>query len=163
MKVKVGPGFLKTAPEESLYFPVSLKLLVAAVVRKHHLPLSALPQELKALVSCINEPTPLFVAKTRSCAQEEANGDISFGSFRMFPTILLEPQPSPGYLFRTNMLDQARAVMRFLISTQSADNPVSTLMKVDRIVQHVLLHRYPQFLKLQSEAFPKVSRWRFMI
>lgn len=155
MAIPREPKPLITAPEESLYFPLSLKMLVASAVRKHNLHVSTLPEELKDLVKSTSATSTPYIAKVRHCAQEELNGDINFGNFRMFPTALFEPQLTPGYLFRTNMLEQARSVMQFLISTQSAD-PVSKLMKVDRIVRRVLLHRYPHFLRLQMESFPKV-------
>lgn len=144
------------APEEALYFPLSLKMLVASSVRKHSLPLSRLPEELKVLVNSTNAGIPHYVTKNRTCAQDEVNGDINVGNFGMFPTALFEAQATPGYLFRTNMLEQARAVMQFLISTQSED-PVSKLMKNDRIVRQVLSQRYSHFFQLQAEAFPKVA------
>ncbi len=96
---------------ESLYFPRSLRYLAARCVVLHSLSKSNLPQELLILCSEIDPMSPCCEEKQRACAQESLGGNINIGMFRDFPDVLCSPQPTPGPMFHTNLIQQVNTYL----------------------------------------------------
>lgn len=137
---------------ELLYSSKSLKFASALVIRRNQLSVDSLPEELRMLISSIIPTDSHFEATERSCSQEHVNGMIRIANFGMFPNALLEPQHTPGWLFHTNLLEQARAVLSFLTSASAPDLRFTSPTSIQRVLQY----RYPRFLEMQSSLYPEV-------
>lgn len=133
-------------PEEYLYFPTSLKQICAVAIIRNKTDTKKLPEELIFLIENLREENAQpFEMKSRICAQEDIGGAINVGAFTKFPDVLMNPQPTPGKMFETDLVAQASAVIQFLSTIDSQPSYQS-----ESVISRALLKRYPAFLSLQS-------------
>ncbi len=143
-----------TPPNEVLFFPVSLSQLAARVVTGNNISQDRLPEELRELCSTVRKlnSNGRFIAKDRSCAIEEIQGAIKIGNFGDFPEAICEPQKTPGPMFQTDLIQQARSVMSFLRDDYLYRNSMLDSLP---LIAHVIEKRYLKFLKIQASVYPQ--------
>lgn len=135
-----------TPPPEYLYFPATLKQICCSLIIRANIPSSSLPEELRVYIEELRaKGSDPFEMKLRSCAQEDLGGAINIGRFQDYPNILMEPQPTPGKIFATNLIEQASAVIQFLSKLDK-----KPLLKEKTVLERALHFRYLAFLSLQG-------------
>lgn len=132
-------------PEEYLYFPTSLKQICAVAIIRNNKDTKNLPEELITFIQNLrDENAHPFEMKARTCGQEDLGGAINVGNFLNYPDVLMNPQPTPGKMFATDLISQASSVVKFL----SYLNAHSALQS-HSVMTRALLKRYPAFLAMQ--------------
>lgn len=140
-------------PPEYLYFTASLKQICASLILRKGIPVQSLPEDLRLFVEEVKEGGSLpFLMKPRACAAEDLAGAINVGRFQEYPEILMEPQPTPGKVFATDIIAQASAVVQFLSTLDK-----NSLLKIKSVLERALHFRYFAFLNLQGNLSTRAS------